>query len=88
MANSAIDPYINQLPQLRAWVLLRSFILFCLWMAFGYFMWRRELGLAWPWVLPYLSGLTLFNLLTYWRLKRELPVSAAEFFIQLLIVKP
>ncbi len=85
MLTGPVDVSANQRAQLKSWVLIRSFILACLWLAFGYFIWHKELDLAWPWVLPYLLGLSLFNLLTYWRLKRSLPVTSTEFFTQLLI---
>ena len=71
--------------QLATWVLIRGFILVCLWLALGYFVWHRELSLSLAWVLPNLLGLSLFNLLTYWRIQRELEITAAEFFTQLII---
>jgi len=76
---------VNYRQQLQTWVVIRSFILLCLWLAVAYLSWRSELDSVWKPIPLCLLGLSVFNLLTHARVKQLLPVTAAEFFTQLII---
>lgn len=71
--------------QLAYWVMIRTLILACLLLALAVCVWNGQVELPLAqigWLLVFMGAL---NLLTYVRLKKNLPVTQLEFFVQLLL---
>lgn len=67
------------------WVIIRTLILICLGIATVIFLWDGTVNLPFTEILTALIILTGVNLLTFVRLRKPLPVTQMEFFIQLLV---
>lgn len=84
---------INQAPftladhgqHLGYWVIIRTLVLICLGIAALFCLWQDSINLPFTEILIALVILTSVNLLTFSRLRQQLPVTEIEFFIQLLI---
>jgi len=70
---------------LSYWVVIRTLILICLGIAAVICLWNGAPTLPFTEILVALIILTCVNLLTFARLRKPLPVTQMEFFIQLLI---
>ncbi len=70
---------------LSYWVIIRTLILICLGIAAVIFLWDGTVNLPFTEILTSLIILTGVNLLTFIRLRKPLPVTQMEFFIQLLV---
>lgn len=67
------------------WVVIRTLILICIGIAAIAILWEGKATLSFTEILIALIVLTGVNLLTFVRLRKPLPVTQLEFFIQLLI---
>ncbi len=67
------------------WVIIRTLILICLGIAAVICLWDGTVNLPFTEILIALVILTSVNLLTFIRLRKPLPVTQLEFFIQLLV---
>jgi two-component system sensor histidine kinase RegB len=68
------------------WVIIRTLILICLGSAAAItFLWEGTVNLPFTEILIALIILTSVNLLTFFRLRKPLPVAQMEFFIHLLV---
>lgn len=67
------------------WVIIRTLVLICLGIAALFCLWQDSINLPFNEILVALVVLTSVNLLTFSRLRQQLPVTELEFFIQLLI---
>lgn len=70
---------------LSYWVMIRTLVLVCLGVSALFCLWQDALNLPFKEILIALVILTVVNLLTFVRLRQQLPVTELEFFIQLLI---
>lgn len=67
------------------WVIIRTLILICLGITAVICLWNGTVNLPFTEILITLVILTSVNLLTFIRLRKPLPVTQMEFFIQLLV---
>jgi two-component system sensor histidine kinase RegB len=67
------------------WVIIRTLVLIFLGIAALFCLWQDAINLPFNEILIALVILTTVNLLTFSRLRQQLPVTDVEFFIQLLI---
>ena len=67
------------------WVIIRTLILICIGIAASVVLWDGTVTLPFTEILIALIVLTGVNLLTFARLRKPLPVTQLEFFIQLLV---
>jgi two-component system sensor histidine kinase RegB len=67
------------------WVIIRTLILICIGIAASVVLWDGTITLPFTEILIALIVLTGVNLLTFARLRKPLPVTQLEFFIQLLV---
>lgn len=70
---------------LSYWVMIRTLVLVCLGVSALFCLWQDAMNLPFKEILIALVILTVVNLLTFVRLRQQLPVTELEFFIQLLI---
>lgn len=78
-------PLATPVQHLRHLVVIRTLVLTCLYVGTALSFWFTNTPLPYAAILLILVILSAINLLTFFRLKRELPVTDIEFFTQLLI---
>jgi two-component system sensor histidine kinase RegB len=78
-------PLTTPVQHLRHLVVIRTLVLGCLFISAALSFWLTSAALPYVPILLILIILSTINLLTFFRLRRELPVTDIEFFTQLLI---